>query len=381
MALTVNAGDTALFTGHRLSQQSRQHIRDIMWPESRKDIRFFASYFRYFEQTLSMAAYPNLPGNSEGQAMKTISGLKKFVGSLRMSKTMNKMELATKIQRTSNGCELANVLRSLDLTALLWLCLHFESDKDYAGGTKAASTPIEWDSKVSLKNAIEKWFPVSSDIPNAAGSPIDPDFTALNLMRLCRIRIEWTDSLMNHLKYDSCLSTLYIYSHKICLISHLESSDIFPRGFLLETLETLDILFPFSDTATRKYLDKKQHPIYELSYGGGKKKSDLKDFYYWRKRLVDLHEIFHQPPKTIMQSLYDRRNPIQWWTFWLAVFIAILTILNLMIAIYAAVDQHKSGIETSRLAKDANRLLTSQLCFLATPSNPAVCHDSMIKKA
>ena len=204
MALTVNAGDASLFTGQPMSQQSRQLIRDIMWPESGRDVRFYASYFRYFERTLSMAAYPNLPGNSEGQAIKTISDLKKFVEPLRMSKNLNRMELAAKIQSTCNGCEMANVLRSLDLTALLWLTLQFESDKDYFGGAKAASTHIEWDTKVSLKNIIEKWFPVSPDVPTIAGSPIDPDFTALSLMRLCRIRVEWTDSLTDHLKYDLC---------------------------------------------------------------------------------------------------------------------------------------------------------------------------------
>ena len=51
-------------------------------------------------------------------------------------------------------------------------------------------------------------------------------------------------------------------------------------------------------------------------------------FSHWRDRLRDLKEAFdcREPPgpKYVWR---DRSKPVQWWTFWIAVFILILTIV------------------------------------------------------
>ena len=74
----------------------------------------------------------------------------------------------------------------------------------------------------------------------------------------CRL----ADSISDHLQFDSRRQTLTVYRHKICLSNHLDSIDRcpIPKGVLGEILDTLNLLFPFGDLATKQLLIK-------LSYG------------------------------------------------------------------------------------------------------------------
>jgi hypothetical protein len=71
---------------------------------------------------------------------------------------------------------------------------------------------------------------------------------------------------------------------------------------------------------------------------------DLGDFDFWRARLVTLYGAFQAPPAGIHQTWHDRRNPMQWWTFWPAA---------LTIATYSS--------ERTELAREQVRL--AQLAF------------------
>src|SRR5437762_2241972 len=52
----------------------------------------------------------------------------------------------------------------------------------------------------------------------------------------------------------------------------------------------------------------------------------LGDFKIWRDRLLELRqEVYLAPPADWRQLFRDKRNPQQYWTFWLALFILILT--------------------------------------------------------
>jgi hypothetical protein len=53
----------------------------------------------------------------------------------------------------------------------------------------------------------------------------------------------------------------------------------------------------------------------------------IQRFVYWHERLGILKEIFDDTkPRTISQFWYDRRNGVQWYTFWVAVLVLILTV-------------------------------------------------------
>jgi len=51
------------------------------------------------------------------------------------------------------------------------------------------------------------------------------------------------------------------------------------------------------------------------------------DFKFWRRELVALQKAFNAPRhKNIFQVLRDKRNIVQWYTFWIAAVVLILTI-------------------------------------------------------
>jgi hypothetical protein len=58
------------------------------------------------------------------------------------------------------------------------------------------------------------------------------------------------------------------------------------------------------------------------------KSRQIEQFRFWRDRLVILKEAFDDAtPRTLSQWWYDRRNGVQWYTFWVAVLVLVLTIL------------------------------------------------------
>jgi hypothetical protein len=53
----------------------------------------------------------------------------------------------------------------------------------------------------------------------------------------------------------------------------------------------------------------------------------LSEFYFWRDRLARIHSEFQSPGPSWRHLWSDRRNPLQWYTFWFAVAIFILTLV------------------------------------------------------
>lgn len=110
-----------------------------------------------------------------------------------------------------------------------------------------------------------------------------------------------------------------------------------PYRVLIETKMSLDLLFPFWEKRTMKLLAKAKQDFNDhgpFATGGSLM---LSDFDHWRDRLLELHEeIFQSPPVSWAQLWRDRRNPQQYWTFWVAMMILILTLLSALASILQA---------------------------------------------
>jgi hypothetical protein len=53
----------------------------------------------------------------------------------------------------------------------------------------------------------------------------------------------------------------------------------------------------------------------------------MDNFRYWRERLCILKQVFDEAePATLSQWWYDRRKGPQWYTFWVAVAVLVLTV-------------------------------------------------------
>ena len=72
-------------------------------------------------------------------------------------------------------------------------------------------------------------------------------------------------------------------------------------------------------------------------------KRQIENFRYWRDRLVILKEVYDDArPDTLSQWWHDRRNGSQWYPFWIALWVAVLTILTIIIGVVQCVE---SGLQ------------------------------------
>ena len=347
-----------------LGPQLQQYIKDSFWPQSQSSVAEYVSYFKYFQWMVGVVAWSDNTGNSEGHAIRTYEDLAMFVRFMTQNKDCRRGEIAEKLSSQRPDWTASQILRSIDLTARLWLTLHVRSNDFPTGPYLSDIAEAQWAYKSTFKEMALDCFPKIS-ASSSRESRIDPSFTIVSLRKLCRINIQWTANLLDHLRYDRSKGTVHIYPHKVCLISHLESCDIIPKELISETLQTLDLLFPFSDKATQDYLDESSQPFYRTSHRNTASVSDFGEFHYWRKRLLELHDLYNQAPRSVAQMWHDRRNPMQWWTFWLAALIALLTIVFGIISSYTAFKQ-------MGLAVKANQLSALQTCSQLDPL-PAVC--------
>ena len=203
-----------------------------------------------------------------------------------------------------------------------------------SGNRTHGPSPLPWvDDNTSLKAVLAKHFITSSNV--SGNTKFDEDFTAFNLQRLAGLEIRWTDNLADHLRLIENDRTLCIFHHATFL--RHENSNIYPEGLIQETLRTLNLLFPRNDSSTQKWL--------RTSYSSSKHTTSPPDsallhcdrmmsddrraanFTFWRDELLTLKDKFDQPrPTSMAQFWYDRRNKVQWYTFWIAVLVLCLTI-------------------------------------------------------
>jgi len=55
---------------------------------------------------------------------------------------------------------------------------------------------------------------------------------------------------------------------------------------------------------------------------------DLQQYPYWHKRLADIQQVYNtKTPSGLVQWWFDRRDRVQWATFWVAFIVFVLTVV------------------------------------------------------
>lgn len=121
-----------------------------------------------------------------------------------------------------------------------------------------------------------------------------------------------------------------------------------------ETLRTLALLIPSNDSSSRKWFKRKQKILCldgkAGSYGClNASARQIDKFYYWRDRLVVLKQTFDDSePNTIASWWHDDRKKVQWYTFWVAALILLLTIVFGLVQSVSGVVQAWAAIRALR---------------------------------
>ena len=121
-----------------------------------------------------------------------------------------------------------------------------------------------------------------------------------------------------------------------------------------ETLHTLALLIPTNDSSSRKWFKRKQKTLcldgQAGSYGSlNASARQIDKFHYWRDRLVVLKQAFDDSePKTIASWWHDDRKKVQWYTFWVAALILLLTIVFGLVQSITGVVQACAAVRALR---------------------------------
>lgn len=334
-----------------LSKSDREAIISSFWPLTKYPIADFEVYFRYLEYALqALADYPGI--SSRDFATETFGDIFRLKAAIERHRTAPHSQLVSFIQNEEfPDANLNQIHRAIDLTLHFWLTLNICSINSRLPFFDSGSTVVRWEQDCSVEELIARCFPPYGRYRNDLDTKIDPNLTAVNIEREVGIRILWTSNLIDHLLYDPLHRTLCIYAHKACTMGHTERAEwLIPKQVLDETLWTLDILFPYGDAKTHGFLTEKKQPLHRIHYPSLSTPSDLQDFKIWHRRLEELIIVFNAPPVGYRQLRYDRNNPMQWWTFWLAVLITVLTIVFGMISSITALEQTRLAQKSYNLA-------------------------------
>ncbi|KAI0977257.1 hypothetical protein F4678DRAFT_412317 [Xylaria arbuscula] len=283
------------------------------------------------------------------------------------------MLLRTIVSGASPGqIEIQAVHRSLELAARLWLTINVDSFHLNSHLANMHSKSIVWRDGESLADAISAYVKPKS-MPPQEGR-IRPILTMAYLESRHGFQVRWTHNLAEHLIVDWKHRTVTVYEHLICLWSHLETAgglQIIPRAMLEEVIDTLNLLFPSESKETQDYLRKHGRTFWKLGYCKGKRALEISRYVYWQDSVQQLMDIVEEPPTGFQQFRLDRerKNMLEFATFWTAAVVALLTTLSIVFGTVATVYT----IKQYDIAAAAYNLQLAQICATQREFLPRYC--------
>lgn len=230
---------------------------------------------------------------------------------------------------------------ALDLAASLLLMIDFRCvQHGYSGSQR-----LQW-SQGSLEECVRSQFVSNMHLGHGAVK-LPRSFNAQSLFQIARVEFVPTANLLDHLRLTDDDTKVYIFHHaaflKLQNKGYVRSADLsqpcakhgsslIPHEIVEETLHTLALLFPQSNHGLRRWC--RRLPQFhsmdpEVLSCGHLKTEDrqIESFVHWHDRLVVLKQVYDEAtPRTLSQWWYDRRNGVQWWTFWIAILVFALTL-------------------------------------------------------
>ncbi|KAK0754950.1 hypothetical protein B0T18DRAFT_455215 [Schizothecium vesticola] len=196
--------------------------------------------------------------------------------------------------------------------------------------------PLAWSGPQTLRQAVEQHFRCEKEL-----QPDNPRlgalFTARNLEYIGGMKIKWTTNIVDHLLLSDDDQTVFIF-HCVGFLRFQQRTTLgfrlplFPDSFIDETLRTLALLFPQNDRKSRRWLRAQvtEHNLDPHIARCGNLRAQnrrFEHFSFWHDRLIILKQAFDESsPRGLRQWWNDRRNSVQWSTFWVAILVFAMTV-------------------------------------------------------
>ncbi|KAK5446688.1 hypothetical protein LTS15_009621 [Exophiala xenobiotica] len=282
---------------------------------------------------------------------------------------------------------------SIELVVWIWLMIGLRPDPVLNGPPVqgvGGRDPRPWDwydpidaavlsslNPFSDRQGINQLTPLGAQIVTSVDQKMEGDydrefswlFNLQDIQSLSRIRVKWTDSLLDHLVVktdpeDKFGKLVYIFDNAKWLRraenAPANTIPLFYQHAATEALETLALLIPrdVPGADISKWYVEKVAPIrgpggmwlYDLRDADMMPKRRVRDYQIWRHRLLLLEEAFGSSSSTFSQLFRDQRSNSQRWTFFVTFlsFVLALLLLLLTAALLAL---------TGWLARDTHQLL------------------------
>ncbi|KAK5657853.1 hypothetical protein OQA88_2926 [Cercophora sp. LCS_1] len=191
---------------------------------------------------------------------------------------------------------------------------------------------LSWSGPQTLRQAIGQHF--------RPEKVLQPDnlrmgkiFTARNLVYIGGIKVKWTNNIVDHLLLADDDQSVMVF-HQVGFLRSQQTlhHPVFSKSFIDETLRTLALLFPQNDSKSLRWLRRQivEHKLDPAMAKCGtirpQQRRRFEHFSFWHDRLVILKQAFDESsPWGLKQWWNDRRNSVQWYTFWVAILVFIMT--------------------------------------------------------
>ena len=242
----------------------------------------------------------------------------------------------------------------VDLAAGLWLML---SISKYPGDI-SYDEPIIWEDGKPLVplGLMGKTF-VSDFFSTADLVKLPQSFTAAHLEQIAGIKVIWTSNLADHLLLKDDDTKLMLFHQVSILQLHKKSPvTLLPRDLVEETIRSISLLIPPVFGEPNPWFQQQR----KKSQGKGQidaqagvcerlnsSKRQIGNFKYWGKRLVLLKRTFDDAePRNISQLWWDDRKKTQWFTFWVAVLVFVMTVFFGIVQSVAGIVQAWASVQS-----------------------------------
>lgn len=315
-----------------VTRAPQREVSYLFWGDSSEQLERVRSldgnltpYWSFYKEACTHA----LHDGGRHIAIRTHADVVEIAAQLQAGLTKSEIKDIIRKKLTSQHQDEEEILEnSVNLVSSLLLMVHFGTFSYGFSGRKA----LQWE-EGSLRQHVAHYFGAPPVLSHERVK-LEKNLTAVNLDRIAGLEIIWTDNLIDHLRMSDDDTKVHIFHHAAFLECQQHSDkSLLPDGVAAETLQTLALLFPAADMETKKWFLKVAGPaqLDSRTIQCGRLRSDrrqIENFKFWRDRLVTLKQIFDEAqPKTLSQWWNDRRNGVQWYTFWVAVLVLVLTVL------------------------------------------------------
>lgn len=187
------------------------------------NIRSYDNYFQYYNTTCQALSLGVANTELDSLSIKMHEDLLDMIDTLwELSRTTPKFDrpllrAALKELPIHNDQPPDKINNSINFLLRLWLTIRIQESS-----FSPAARSVQWNDVTNIRDFVACNFsaPRSNNIEST--SLLESDFTAVNLFRMCGIRVNWTYQLEDHLQYDIANREVSIYALCECLQGHLD---------------------------------------------------------------------------------------------------------------------------------------------------------------